>query len=154
MTHPPQFENYQAYYDHNLVESFEFQDYVVEIMFTHFYIPIVAYNSRKYQLKGESLQGIEIKNDKKFRNTGNLFIETAEKRPEAIEYIPSGIFRDDNTWLYIIGDYDTFYILSKRWLQKTYYSEQFHVHTDSTKQGMLYPVDVAEKYYIQKYQAE
>ena len=53
----------------------------------------------------------EIKRDGKFRETGNLYIETAEKsHPDKYEFIPSGIMRQDNSWLFVIGDEKTIYI--------------------------------------------
>lgn len=65
---------------------------------------------------GESISGIEIKQDKKLKETNNLYIETAEKH-NAKEFVPSGVNRNDNTILWCIGNYDVAYILSKKQLK-------------------------------------
>ena len=54
---------------------------------------------------GENKEGIEIKKDRRFRETKNLYIEMAEKtNPANPVYVKSGVFRHDNTWLFCIGD--------------------------------------------------
>ena len=51
--------------------------------------------------------------------TGNIYIETAEKAiPREGPYVQSGIYRDDESWLYGIGDYSKFYIFGKKCLKK------------------------------------
>lgn len=126
----------------------EFQDFVIDSLD----LPIVIYSSEKFQkMKGESKSGIEIKYDRNFRETGNLYIETAEKsKAENKEYIASGIYRNDNTWLWVIGDYNTLYFLSKLQLQaleKQYNGtkEMFkHVMTE-TSEGFLLPIQYARR---------
>ena len=56
-------------------------------------IILKCYSSKKYQnAKGESSAGMEIKFDDKRKNTGNLYIEYAEKsNPSNKSCIPSGI---------------------------------------------------------------
>lgn len=69
------------------------------------------YCSKRGQLLGENLLGMEIKRDGLYRQTGNLYIEVAEKaRPREGDYVPSGIMRSDNSWLYGIGDELQFWI--------------------------------------------
>lgn len=75
--------------------------------------------SKLYQLKvGENLQGFEIKYDERCTDTGRLSIEVAEKsrNDSNLRWTPSGIFRDDNTWLYIQGNYNVIYVFAKNWL--------------------------------------
>jgi len=61
--------------------------------------------------------------------TGNLFFETAERtNPDNKGYVPSGIYRNDKTWLYVQGNYEIIYLLGKRQLQ--------HVH-EAGKNGRL-----------------
>ena len=78
-------------------------------------IPLIAFSSKQYQLKhGENKLGIEIKFDDNYKTSGNLYIEIAEKsNPRNASYVPSGIYRSDNTWLYVIGDFDTIFVFSK-----------------------------------------
>jgi len=55
----------------------------------------------------------------KLAETGNLYFETAEKtRPENPKFIESGILRNDNSWLYAIGNYTVVYVFSKKRLQR------------------------------------
>ncbi len=93
--------------------------------------------------------GAEIKRDGKFRETGNLYIEVAEKaHPNNGNYVPSGICREDNSWLYIIGDEKTFYVLSPKILRMMT-GRYKHVQTPTSK-GFLLPVRDAEKYCLLK----
>lgn len=108
------------YYANNLSDSNEFQDLVQYVMKKYGLI-IQCCCSKKWQYEvGESLGGIEIKYDKVSMATGNLYIEIAEKSNEDNEgYVPSGIYRKDNTWLWIIGCEKVF-IFSKRHLIRYY----------------------------------
>ena len=50
--------------------------------------------------------------------TGNLFVEYQEKTNVSnINFVPSGIMREDNTWLYLIGDYEQAFIFMKKALR-------------------------------------
>ena len=100
-------EDYTTYYNKQLEKALEFQDFVADKLY-NIGISLNCYSSRKYQYeKGESRSGIEIKFDDQRKKTGNLYIEYAEKsNPNNKNYVPSGIERKDNTWLYVIGDYD------------------------------------------------
>ena len=93
-----------GYYGQKLKEGTEFQDYVTCALYNTGLV-VVGFSSKSYQKKvGENLLGLEIKRDGRFRETGNLYIETHETiKPELGEYLPSGIFREDNSWLWLIG---------------------------------------------------
>ena len=109
------------YYKKKLREGLEYQDFVFDQLQHMEGMPIFlgAYASEKYQYeKGESPSGLEIKYDKRFHETGNLFIEIAEKSDASLpEYTPSGIMRNDNTWLYLVGDYEQAFIFPKKLLR-------------------------------------
>jgi len=46
-----------------------------------------------------------------------LSIEIAEKtKADNAKFVPSGIYRNDNSWLYIQGNFKTFWIFSKKLL--------------------------------------
>lgn len=138
------------YYQTKLEEGREYQDFVLD-QFFKLGMPIVGYSSYKYQKeKGETSAGIEIKYDKKFEDTRNLYIEYGEKEPEAKKYFKSGIFREDNTWLYAIGSYKTIFIFPKNYLQMFKNASNLklrHVKT-STSEGYLLPEFVALRYAI------
>lgn len=109
------------YYKSQLESALEYQDFVIKQL-CRYGIFIGAYSSRKYQYEvGESTCGIEIKHDDLMKRTGNVYIEVAEKSDASLpEYTLSGIFRKDNSWLYLIGDYTDAYMFSKWQLQHIY----------------------------------
>ena len=151
------------YYREKLEQGLSYQDYVTEKLYS-VGLPIIGYSSKKYQNeKGENKNGWEIKFDDIRKNTGNLYIEIAEKsNSDNKEYVPSGILRNDNTWLYVIGDYTKIYIFSKKQLQKLYNSKTKKViyknateketlreieNKTRTSKGFLLPETYAEKFF-------
>ena len=146
-----------SYYNEQLQRGLEYQDFVIDQLCRHG-IFIGSYSSRKYQNeKGESASGIEIKYDSRMKKTGNVFIEVMEKSDASIQnFTQSGIFRKDNTWLYLIGDYDEAYLFSKFQLQKVYLSnveakkngkplwEGVAFKEIATSRGFVYNVEVAK----------
>lgn len=107
-----------SYYSEKLGKGMEYQDFLIKPLIQHGLV-FQQYASKRYQQeKGESFNGIEVKYDMRMAETGNAYIEVAEKsNPNNAEYIKSGIFRDDNTILYVIGDYRYCYVLSKSHLR-------------------------------------
>jgi ribosomal protein L37AE/L43A len=134
-------EDYKGKY----IEGLEYQDFIAE-KFYEIGIPIVSYGSKKYQYtKGENRNGIEIKYDMKFKDSGNLYIEIAEKQNENNEnYVTSGIFRNDNSWLYVIGDYEEIFIFGKKHLQAIYKQNRYKEVETPTSKGFLLPVKDAK----------
>ena len=120
-----------------------YQDFIVDLMFKRRALVIMQFASREYQFeRGESLSGVEIKNDEKFHQTGNLWIEVGEKAaPRDGDYAPAGILREDNSWLYIIGDYQTVFVFGKRNLVLLYESKRYQIRENDrkTSQGFLLP---------------
>lgn len=150
-------ENYGIYYKNMLEIGQEYQDFVVHTLYKRG-IVLVNYQSRKYQIKhGENIMGAEIKKDRNFRNTGNLYIEINEKsHPHVMNKTDSGVLREDNGWLYIIGDEKTIYIFSTRSLKKLceYYLKAGRVRVagarTGTSTGYLLPVALADEFYSLK----
>lgn len=151
--------NYQAeVYQPRLIEGIKYQDFIC-IELHKRGIVLQNMQSKKYQLKKENLLGLEIKLDNRYAETGRLYIETDEKSdPNNHRYVSSGINRDDETWLYGIGDYKEFFIFSKRFLRGVdkhieHYAESGvrRIQTDTSK-GFLIPQNVAsgycERYFI------
>jgi|1_EtaG_2_1085319.scaffolds.fasta_scaffold05536_4 hypothetical protein len=143
-------DNYAQYYKTKLEGALLFQDFVVDILMSQLSFVVALYGSKAYQQSvGESRTGVEIKHDEKFCDTGNLYIEIAEKsRPREGAYTTSGIYRDDNSWLWVIGDYDTLFIFGKRFLQLLHKSERYRTIENNTKtsRGFLLPREDAMKY--------
>jgi len=138
-----------GYYKEKLEEGLQFQDVVTRELYQRGII-VVGYASRKYQNDyGENMLGAEIKRDGMFRETGNLYIETAEKsHPDNLNYIPSGIYRRDNSWLYVIGDEQTIYIFSTKYLRLL--EPRYKKKTKTTSKGFLMPLRDADRYCIRK----
>ena len=114
------------YYKDKLEKGLEYQDFVCDQLRIKEGWFIGCYSSRKYQQeKGESMSGIEIKYDMRLSETGNVYIEVAEKsNKELPDYTDSGVFRRDNTWLYLIGDYKQAFIFGKAMMRTLYLSEK------------------------------
>jgi len=138
-----------GYYQVMLDRGLEFQDVVTEALY-HRGIVVVGYASQKFQNKrGENMLGAEIKNDERFRQTGHLFIEVAEKsNPDKSNYTPSGIMRADNSWLFVIGDKETVWIFSTKYLVML--KDRYQKVQTPTSIGHLMPIRAADKYAIRK----
>lgn len=147
---------YKDYYKSQLEEAHAFQDYCANIFLTQLGIAVTNYKSKEYQFaRGENVQGIEIKYDKLFHKTGNIYIEVQEKSdPNNSDYVDSGIYRLDNSWLYAIGDYKTIYIFAKTLLSLLHKSNKFKVATTPTSIGFLLPLEDADKYCAKKFQPD
>ncbi len=137
------------YYSDKLKQGEEYQDFIVDYLRKNTpCIIMMNYTSRKYQYEhGESANGIEVKFDGRLCETKNLYIEVAEKSdPYLPNYTPSGIMRDDNTWLYLIGDYEQAFIFSKKQLREVYEDflnkwRQLEMRQIDTSQGFLLKSD-------------
>lgn len=143
------------YYKEKLESGLEYQDFISDqLRKCDPCIIISAYSSRRYQNdRGESASGIEIKHDMKMKDTGNLYIEVAEKSNAALpDYTPSGIMRNDNTWLYLIGDYEQAFLFSKNQLKAIYADKANYRQrgisekTNSTSLGFVLPIGYAKKF--------
>ena len=137
-----------SYYTNHMDKGLSYQDFVVDQLY-NIGIVVITYSSTEYQKrKGESRNGVEIKFDDKLAITGNIYIETQEKSHSSnSEYVPSGIYRNDNSWLYTIGNYELILIFAKSHLQRVFengkYPEIEIVH--KTSKGFLLPLDSAKR---------
>lgn len=143
------------YYERQLQIGLEYQDFVCETLLKELGLPIISYASKKYQrTKGENKQGIEIKYQSKMREYNSLYIETEEKSNEKHEsYIHSGIFRDDNSWLFLTGDFTTLFIFSIKFLKLAYASGKYKITEPKnikTSRGFILPLADAEKHCLKK----
>ena len=138
-------------YTTKLNQGQEYQDFVtLELLKQGF--PLITFTSYKYQCnEGETTNGIEIKNDTLFRKTGNFFIEIKESaNPLLYPLTVGGIYRNDNTWLYALGDELELYFFSKKQLQKEHI-EGKHLEKSAKTNGnissigFLLPIKQAEE---------
>lgn len=136
-----------GYYEMKHEEGLAFQDFVTRALYFRG-IVVVGYSSRAFQIShGENMLGAEIKRDGKFRETGNLYIEFAEKsHPDRPFYVDSGTLREDNSWLFVIGDERTIWVFSTKWLRKM--QGRYRSVQTPTSKGYLMPLSDADKYAI------
>lgn len=135
----------------------EFQDFVC-IELAKQGIILQNINSKKFQFEtGENLQGFEIKYDSRCTGdkgsvpTNQLSIEIAEKtKAENFRFIDSGIYRKDNSWLYIHGNYTMFWIFSKNILQGLHRAGRYKEHELPTVKKFYLPISDADKYCCKK----
>lgn len=142
-----------GYYAEKLEQGLQFQDVVTRELYQRG-IVVIGYASRRAQIEhGENMLGAEIKRDGKFRETGNLYIEFAEKaHPDRKDFVPSGINRKDNSWLFVIGDEKSIWIFSTKYLRML--ASRYEQREMPTSRGFLLPVSEADKYCVRKIEAE
>jgi hypothetical protein len=139
-------------YAQKLHEGLEYQDFVIHKLYDAG-IPLVVFSSFKYQSAiGETIGGIEIKYDQELSKTGNVYFEISEKSHSKNQYyVPSGIYRNDNAWIYAIGNYTVLYLCAKNHLQRIYEAKQkpsgyrMVENKSRTSMGMLLPVSFVER---------
>jgi hypothetical protein len=144
-------------HDDSLETGNMFQDFVC-LQLAKYNIILQNMNSRKYQYDvGENLQGFEIKYDSRCtgdngkRATNRLSIEIAEKtHPNNPYFIKSGIYRNDNSWLYIQGNYMMFWIFPKKILQWLHESGRYKEEELPTVRKFYMPLSDADKYCVKK----
>lgn len=142
---------YAEKYAANLEAGERFEDFCVDLLYEAG-IPVVAHKSREKQYAGENKAGLEFKYDRLLSQTGNLFVETHEKSdPANTNFVPSGILRRDNTWLYVIGDYSVVFVFQKNVLRELFERKvsgepKYERKTIETSRGFLLPRAVAERW--------
>lgn len=139
-----------SYYKEQLIKGTIFQDKFIRYLNKEHGWGIKNFKTKQEQIDfGENPTGIEIKFDDMKKDTGNLWIEMEERSDCDKDYYRSGIFRPDNTWLYIQGDYKTAYAFAKKQLQfeSTYRTRRENKH--GTSIGFILPIDECNDLIIQ-----
>lgn len=136
----------QSYIDKGMA----FQKFICE------YFGLVDYKtaSEQYDI-GETKFGVEIKFDDILEMTGNLWIEIAEKRfTTNPDWIDSGINKNDNSWLYLIGNYNEAFCFSKKQLKSMLEMEMVEVRENkaATSKGFLLSKEKALSYCLTYWQ--
>lgn len=99
-------------------KGLEFESFIMDWFANQKNINLSHYTLLKEQInKGENRQGIEIKNDQRFQETGNLFISV--ERDYGYTKYESGIYKNQS-WLYVIGNEYEFYIFATKHLKQYY----------------------------------
>jgi hypothetical protein len=135
-------------------KGLEFESFIIDWFCTQKKINLSHYTLLKEQIhKGENRQGIEIKNDQRFQETGNLFISV--ERDYGYKKYESGIYKNQS-WLYVIGNENEFYIFSTKHLKQYYEHNKpklfkgFTSSLNGTEKGFLLSKKQAERICIEK----
>jgi hypothetical protein len=133
--------DYQVYRQNMTEAGLVYQDFVSDLLDRVIGLRVAVYGSKFYQYqKGESRTGVEIKFDQKYADTGNLYIETDEKAiPRHGDYARSGIWRGDNTKLFVIGNYEEIFVFPLHRLQSLCRSGHYREVRTPTSIGFLLP---------------
>lgn len=104
----------------SLSDGERYQEFVADHVRREFGIALTMYDCQSCQYRhGENPQGFEIKLDKRCTETGRLSIEVAEKtNGDLPDWTTSGIYRDDNSWMYVQGNYDVIWGFAKKILKE------------------------------------
>ena len=131
------------YYKQKLFEGKAYEIWVVQQLKKkrNLHLEIIDDKVGQYTI-GETKQGYEIKYDNIYKKSGNLYIEIAEKTdPKNKKYIASGIFRQDNTHTWIIGNFQEAYMFDK----KEYFGD---IKITKTSYGILLNKPLIDEYNI------
>jgi hypothetical protein len=143
-----------ANYTANLAEAQEFERFASDTLAHGLCILPIVYQSKHYQATyGESLTGIEFKLDKKFRESGNIYVETSESWHERVSKRPAGIYHESCPWLFVIGDFSTIWVFATRCLQRQHASGVYRNVETATSDGFLLPARVADEIAAKKWEA-
>jgi len=137
------------YYESKLADGKNFEKFVYDVLKDTGLVVVKPHLTKEMQLKGENSIGWEIKYDERMAETNNVYIEVAEKSdPKNNSYVKSGIYRDDNSWLWLIGDYSEIYIIQKNLLKILVETGKYRKVENNRKSsiGYLIPKEIIKKY--------
>ena len=107
------------------------------------------YDTKEEQYNiGESAQGVEVKYDIASFRTNNLYIEIEEATKIGGKLVSSGIYRKDNTTVWVTGTYHYAYIIPKSLLVAYHKKKQPNeiVSQRGTSKGFLIPRSDIDKW--------
>lgn len=143
------------YFNQKLQQGHNFQELIKDLFLKKYGINLKMFSTKEGQYKlGECEEGIEIKNDARYKETNNLYIEFEEKSNGNNQlWVKSGILKNDNTQFYLIGDEIKFWILEKKELISLYSDAlkgvkphpRFRFVQIPTSKGLLIPCEYADK---------
>jgi len=142
-----------AYYYECLKDGQYFEQYIYNVLEQLGICIVEPFLTKEEQVLGENSAGVEVKHDRLMKRYGNIYLEL-EERVTSPNWIPSGIFRNDNTIIYVIGDYDNFFLFQKgvlQWLVNDIITNEYFPIKEvkqnsniafSTSRGIPVPVDI------------
>ena len=142
--------SYDDYRREMSVKGTAYENYIYPIFAKEWSIPefwVKPFEGRNEQIYvGENRLGVEIKYDEKSIKSSNLYIEIEEKsHPEKPKYQRSGIFRRDNTFLFLIGNYDIYYVFEIDTIRELSDDYKTIEIARCTSKGFLLPKEQARK---------
>jgi len=145
-------EKYQKVRDENRRKEKSFESWIEKYIKERYGKSLGVHYSKTDQLDiGESDSKTEIKHNHKYSKTGNLFIEI-DKLTKHGEWIKSGIYREDNSRWYLIGDRNKFWLFKKEILKKEFGNNHYSKipgylpgFAFPTSHGYLLPIEKANQ---------
>jgi hypothetical protein len=138
----------------NLEAGREFQDCAQDFL-NDLGINPVAWSSAKYQReRGESKLGFEYKLDRRWRGTGNLAIEVAERYNVHCDFQPSGPYHKHKPRYLVIGDCDRFWQFDCGHLRSSIENTDYCVAQITTAKLVLIPISIADDLALAIYKPE
>lgn len=137
------------YYKDKLVEGQRYENFVMSRWPEVYPNRKLTIRDSKYaQLEGETEEGVEIKYDGRMEDTGRVYIEMQEKTHIDNEnYILSGIYRNDNSKLFLIGNMTQWFLFSKEklvWLDRLDPPFLYRPKPTGTSIGFCIPIENAK----------
>lgn len=114
--------DYESEFQRRLGIGTAFEQFIV-FVFRQMGKEIRIYKTADQFRIGETECGMEIKFDSYHMKTRRIFFEIEERQKDKDTFIPSGIYRPDNSITYLIGDYYRVYLFEKKHLQKVHRGE-------------------------------
>jgi len=138
------------YYEKSYASGKEFEKFATFLLLAVYYLPINVFKDAKSQMEiGESKQGFEFKRDLQFYKTGNIFIKTKTRSNPGEPYRNSGIYKGDNSWVYVIGDFKTIFAFGINFLKLLHKTKRYREIIGGRRNtvcGFLIPEKDAIKY--------
>lgn len=128
---------YNQHYQQQLADGQAYEHLVADLLKTKCGLSVSVYLERTDNIAhGDTDVGLEVKFDRRSADTGNLYFEVAEKsHPSRPNYVKAGIYRDDDSKSYAIGNADELFIFLKDALRQFYEEEVQSTPEDFTSQG-------------------
>jgi hypothetical protein len=127
----------------SLKDGEQYQRYINECLVAVGSSSFHTYTTKEDQRnKGENVEGVEVKYDKKVSSTGNLWIEVSEKTdPSHHHFVPNGIYSKHAKY-YFIGNYNIAYFFDVETLRGLHQNKRYTEITNNTgtSRGFLLPV--------------
>ena len=124
-------------YRRDYARGVDYEDWVIVRLRADGYFTKRTTTMAEQRETGDTRCGMEIKFDRLYADTGNLYIETAERPDTRFDMKDGGIYSPARFWLYLIGDYETIFVFGRKVLQRLDKSGRFPAVIKDTSEGFL-----------------